>query len=64
MAASDSARDWPALAETLGLRFAERAAALDEFDTFAAENYAELKQHHVFSAAVTRRVRRRGCILS
>jgi len=52
MAASDSAQDWPALAETLGLRFAERAAALDESDTFAAENYAELKQHRVFSAAV------------
>ena len=52
MAASDSARDWPALAKTLGLRFAERAAALDESDTFAAENYAELKQHRVFSAAV------------
>jgi alkylation response protein AidB-like acyl-CoA dehydrogenase len=45
-------RDWLALAEMLGLRFAERATALDETDAFAAENYAELKRHRIFSAGV------------
>ncbi len=44
--------DWPALAERLGKRFAERAGEHDANDTFVADNYAELKQHRVFSAGV------------
>jgi alkylation response protein AidB-like acyl-CoA dehydrogenase len=36
----------------LGPRFAARAAAYDEGDAFAAENYAELKAHGVFAAGV------------
>jgi alkylation response protein AidB-like acyl-CoA dehydrogenase len=36
----------------LGPRFAARAASHDEDDAFAAENYAELKEHGVFAAGV------------
>ena len=45
-------QDWCVLADTLGQGFADRAAALDDTDSFAAENYADLKQHRIFSAAV------------
>lgn len=44
--------DWVALARELGPRFGSRAAALDESDTFGKENFAELKEKKVFSAAV------------
>jgi len=45
-------RDWPALIDRLGPRFAERAALYDARDGFVAENYAELKATRVFSAGV------------
>jgi acyl-CoA dehydrogenase len=44
--------DWVALAHELGPRFAERAAAHDANDTFVTTNYAELREHRVFSAGV------------
>ena len=44
--------DWVALAHALGPRFDERAAAHDANDTFVTTNYAELKEHRVFSAGV------------
>jgi alkylation response protein AidB-like acyl-CoA dehydrogenase len=44
--------DWLAVARELGPRFAERAAAHDANDTFVATNYAELREHRVFSAGV------------
>ena len=44
--------DWVALARTLGPGFASRAAAYDANDSFPFENYQELKEHRVFSAAV------------
>jgi alkylation response protein AidB-like acyl-CoA dehydrogenase len=44
--------DWVALADALGPRFAERAAAHDANDTFVTTNYAELREHRVFSAGV------------
>src|SRR5215510_14971478 len=44
--------DWVAVARQLGPTFAARAAAHDANDTFVADNYAELKQHKVFSAGV------------
>ena len=40
------------LVPSLGPAFAERAALLDREGRFAAENYAELKQHRFFSAGV------------
>jgi alkylation response protein AidB-like acyl-CoA dehydrogenase len=46
------ARGWSSLAQELGTRFAERAEELDETDAFAAENFAELKEHRAFSAAI------------
>jgi alkylation response protein AidB-like acyl-CoA dehydrogenase len=46
------AADWIRIVDTLGPRFAARAAAHDEDDSFVSENYAELKQNGVFSAAV------------
>ena len=50
---SDGRRtDWVALARELGPRFAERAAAHDANDTFVTTNYAELREHRVFSAGV------------
>lgn len=50
--ASIARRDWPALIDRLGPRFAERAALYDTRDGFVAENYAELKATRVFSAGV------------
>jgi alkylation response protein AidB-like acyl-CoA dehydrogenase len=44
--------DWVAVARQLGPAFAARAAAHDASDSFVADNYAELKQHKVFSAGV------------
>jgi alkylation response protein AidB-like acyl-CoA dehydrogenase len=44
--------DWVGVARELGPGFAARAAAADASDTFVADNYAELKEHHVFSAGV------------
>jgi alkylation response protein AidB-like acyl-CoA dehydrogenase len=44
--------DWLGLARTLGPGFASRAAAYDANDSFAVENYQELKQYRVFSAPV------------
>jgi len=43
---------WTGVVDTLGPRFAERAPAHDDADTFVAENYRELKTHRVFSAGV------------
>lgn len=40
------------LVQSLGPAFAERAAILDREGRFAAENYAALKEHRFFSAAV------------
>jgi len=45
-------QDWVALAHRLGRRFAERAAGHDADDSFVGDNYAELKEAHVFSAGV------------
>jgi acyl-CoA dehydrogenase len=44
--------DWTALAAELGPRFAARAAAHDEADTFVADNYRDLRERRVFSAGV------------
>lgn len=44
--------DWLAVARELGSGFASRAPALDANDSFPLDNYRELKQHRVFSAAV------------
>ncbi len=44
--------DWTHVVDTLGPRFAERAPAHDDTDTFVAENYRELRAHRVFSAGV------------
>ena len=44
--------DWVAVARQLGPTFAARATAHDANDTFVADNYADLKQHKVFSAGV------------
>jgi alkylation response protein AidB-like acyl-CoA dehydrogenase len=43
---------WSDVARSLGEEFAGRAEAHDEGDTFVSLNYAALKQHRVFSAAV------------
>ncbi|MCB9038795.1 MAG: acyl-CoA/acyl-ACP dehydrogenase [Lewinellaceae bacterium] len=40
------------LAHTLGQGFAGRARNYDQNDAFVSENYAELKQHRIFSALV------------
>jgi len=40
------------LAHQLGRHFAARAAGYDQSDSFVAENYEELKEHHIFSALV------------
>jgi alkylation response protein AidB-like acyl-CoA dehydrogenase len=45
-------RDWTAIAQDLGPGFASRAAAYDANDSFAAEDFRELKEHRVFSAGV------------
>lgn len=44
--------DWIAVARALGPGFASRAPAHDANDSFPAENYQELKEQRVFSAAV------------
>ena len=44
--------DWAALVARLGPGFAEREAALDAEDRFAAENVAELKACRAYAAAV------------
>lgn len=44
--------DWSGIARELGPTFAERAAAHDANDAFVADNYAMLKEHGVFKAAV------------
>ena len=44
--------DWVAVAEELAPTFAARAAGHDADDTFVSENYADLRQRRVFSAAV------------
>jgi len=44
--------DWVAVAHELGPGFASRAAAYDANDSFAHENYLELKEHRVFAAPV------------
>jgi acyl-CoA dehydrogenase len=48
----ESRLDWEAVVEKLGPGFAARAAAHDEADRFVGDNYAELKEHGVFSAPV------------
>jgi alkylation response protein AidB-like acyl-CoA dehydrogenase len=44
--------DWVAIARELGPGFASRASAYDANDSFPVENYRELKDRRVFSAAV------------
>jgi alkylation response protein AidB-like acyl-CoA dehydrogenase len=44
--------EWIAVARELGKTFAARAAAMDEEDRFAAENFAELKASGLISAGV------------
>lgn len=44
--------DFAGMMEELGRTFAERAAEHDERDEFVADNYAALREHRVFSAAV------------
>jgi alkylation response protein AidB-like acyl-CoA dehydrogenase len=44
--------DWVAVARDLGPAFASRAAALDANDSFAAENFRELREHRVFAAPI------------
>jgi alkylation response protein AidB-like acyl-CoA dehydrogenase len=44
--------DWVAVARELGPVFASRAAAYDANDSFAAEDFQELKAHRVFSAGI------------
>src|SRR5215471_20125956 len=44
--------DWVAVAEELAPTFAARAAGHDADDTFVSENYADLRRHRLFSAAV------------
>jgi len=51
-AAVPSRTDWVGLISQLGPAFAARAAAHDATDAFVANNYAELKEHGVFTAAV------------
>ncbi len=48
---TDQATDWVALMHQVGPGFAARVAEADD-DKFVAANYAELKQHRVFAAAV------------
>jgi alkylation response protein AidB-like acyl-CoA dehydrogenase len=43
---------WTEVAHSLGRAFAGRAEGHDEHDTFVSENYAALKEHRVFSAAI------------
>lgn len=50
--ATGSTTEWVRVACELGPRFAERAQAHDESDSFVAENYAEMREAKLFSAAV------------
>ena len=52
MAERQSPDRWVAVVRQLGPAFAARAAAHDADDSFVADNYAELRAHHVFSAGV------------
>jgi alkylation response protein AidB-like acyl-CoA dehydrogenase len=47
-----SGTNWLEIADRLGPAFAERAERLDEADSFAAENFAELKKARAFSAPI------------
>jgi len=51
-ASAPNATDWLATAKDLAADFATRAADHDANDTFAAENYAKLREAKVFSAPV------------
>src|SRR5262249_41177891 len=51
-AASTTGKDWVAIARRLGPGCASRAPAYDANDSFAADNYRELREHRVFSAGV------------
>jgi alkylation response protein AidB-like acyl-CoA dehydrogenase len=51
-ASAPNATDWLAVATGLAADFATRAADHDANDTFAAENYAKLREAKMFSAAV------------
>src|SRR3954469_20633386 len=46
--------DWAALVNELGRDFSTRAADHDRDDSFVAENYATLRERHVFAAGVPR----------
>jgi alkylation response protein AidB-like acyl-CoA dehydrogenase len=50
--ATTNRTDWVAVARELGPGFASRAPALDANDSFAADNYRELKEQRVFSSGV------------
>lgn len=43
---------WLDVTRELGVVFADRAGALDDHDTFAAENFADLRRHGFLSAGV------------
>jgi alkylation response protein AidB-like acyl-CoA dehydrogenase len=47
-----SEMQWLDLVHKLGKDFMARAAEHDRDDTFVSQNYAELKQHHFFSALI------------
>ena len=49
---TSTAQPFSDVVRTLGPAFADRAAALDREGRFAAENYAVLKEHRLFSAGV------------
>jgi alkylation response protein AidB-like acyl-CoA dehydrogenase len=51
-ASAPSSTDWLAVAKDLSADFATRAADHDANDTFAAENYAKLREAKLFSAPV------------
>ena len=51
-ASASNATDWLATANELAADFATRAADHDANDTFAAENYAKLREAKIFSAPV------------
>lgn len=54
-------RDWSAVASELGPEFAARAREHDESDRFVAENFAALRKHQIFSAAVPAELGGGGC---
>jgi len=66
VAGSGPAQDtqWVALARELGPGFASRAAAYDTNDSFALENYRELKERRVFSAGIPAELGGGGATLS